>query len=361
MNHYTARAPARANLIGEHTDYLTNGGHVLPTPLPFETEVTVEQVAGPAGHVRITSDNYPGEVFEDKISGAKRGVWTDYIIGCLQEVVKTHMLPMFRMHISSQVPFGCGISSSAALCVGVLRAMKGALDADWSDVNIAEMAFHAEHDFVGVPCGKMDQYASSVGRPGKGLLFDTKTLEFRNVALPPGIAIMLVDCGVKHDLANGGGYRQRVAECTRARDLLGVETLCQLTRADLPKVEAIEDPVVRRRARHVVTENLRVLDFAVALEAGDNAAQGEIIAQSHISQRDDFEVSVPEIDALVESSWKFGVRGARICGGGFGGSIIALVPEDQTDAWWAFVSKENPHSRLISTYALKEGLNNAAE
>jgi galactokinase len=355
LKEFTASAPARANLIGEHTDYIPNGGHVLPTPLPFHTEVSVRETGGPSGRVMIASGNFPGETFEGAIGDAKRGAWTDYVVGCLQEAAKKVALPALDIHIKSDVPFGCGISSSAALCVGTVRAVKGLVEADWSDVDIAEMAFHAEHDFVGVPCGRLDQYASSVGLPGQALLLDTKTLVFRNVALPPGIAIMLVDCGVKHDLAKGDSHQKRLdrlAQCTKARDLLGVGTLCELGYDDLPRIEAIEDAVVRRRARHVVTENLRVLAFAEALEAGDDAEQAELIAQSHLSQRDDFEVTIPEIDALVESSNRFGVRGARICGGGFGGAIIALVPQAKAADWWTSVSKENPNGKLISTYAL---------
>lgn len=357
MKTFTAKAPARANLIGEHTDYIPNGGHVLPTPLPFHTEVTLTEAVGPAGKVRITSANYPGEVFEGIVSGAKKHHWTDYIVGCLQEADRKATLPALDIHVESNVPFGCGISSSAALCVGVLRAAKGFQQADWTDVDIAEMAFRAEHDFVGVPCGRLDQYASSVGRPGQALLFDTHSRVFASYALPTDVVIMLVDCGKKHDLAKGDSHQKRLdrlAQCTTARDLLGVGTLCELTAADLPKVEAIADPIVRKRARHVVTENLRVLAFVEALKAGDSAKQAELLAESHVSQRDDFEVTIPEIDALVESSLRFGVRGARICGGGFGGAIIALVPVDLTDDWWAFVSKENPNSRLISTYGLKK-------
>ncbi|MGB8602818.1 MAG: galactokinase [Rhizomicrobium sp.] len=354
MSSFTAKAPARANLIGEHTDYATNGGHVLPTPLPFYTTATVTEEAGPAGQVTLTSGRFPDEKIVLTLADLPREGWTDYVMGSVKAVAEKAKLPALSIHIESEVPFGSGISSSAALCVSVIRSLKGLYGLTLSDEEIALMAHVAEHDFVGVPCGKMDQFASSVGRPGQALLLNTKTLAYQQYPLPPDEVVMLVDCGKKHDLAKGGGYRQRVAECTAARDLLGVETLCQLTEADLPKVEAIADPLIRKRARHVVTENLRVLAFVKALEAGDVKTQAALIAQSHVSQRDDFEVTIPEIDALVESSNRFCVNGARICGGGFGGSIIALVPKDQTDDWWAFVSKENPQGRLISTYGLKK-------
>jgi galactokinase len=150
-----------------------------------------------------------------------------------------------------------------------------------------------------------------------------------------------------------------MAECIEARDKLGVSTLCQLGYKDLPKLVTLRD-VVARRARHVITENSRVLEFVDALEHGDNQKQAELIAASHISQRDDFECSISEIDALVESSNRFGIRAARLVGGGFGGAIIALVPRQQAVAWWSFVSHENPKSSLISTYALKNAENEYA-
>jgi galactokinase len=349
---FTAQAPARANLIGEHTDYATNAGHVLPTPLPFHTTATVSETAGPAGRIVVASEKYPGETHDLACSASPKGQWTDYVVGAVRTVAQLAELPPIEVRIASDVPVGSGISSSAALCVSVIRALKGFAGLDLSDESIALMAHTAEHDYVGVPCGKMDQFASSIGRPGSALLLNTKTLAYKHYPLAKDVAIMLVDCGTKHNLAKGGGYRLRVVECAAARDALKCETLCQLGYGDLALIEALPDPLIRRRARHVVSENLRVLEFVKALEAGDREKQADLIAASHVSQRDDFEVTIPEIDALVESSIRFGIRGARICGGGFGGAIIALVPADQTDAWWAFVSQENPNSRLISTYAL---------
>jgi galactokinase len=143
-------------------------------------------------------------------------------------------------------------------------------------------------------------------------------------------------------------------ECIEARDKLGVSVLAELGYDDLPRLSGLRD-VVAKRARHVITENLRVLEMVEALDAKDKARQAELIAASHVSQRDDFECSIPEIDRLVESSWNYGIRAARLCGGGFGGAIIALVPKDKVDAWWDYVAKENPNAGLISTYALTKG------
>jgi galactokinase len=354
MTSFTAKAPARANLIGEHTDYAPNGGHVLPTPLPFFTTVTMA-VSGPAGQFSAVSERYPNEVVERTLDEpARGGHWTDYILGCLKVAATKVAVPGVKISVSSDVPIGCGISSSAALCVAVVRALKGLVGANWNDEEIALIAYEAEHDYVGVPCGKMDQFASSIGRPGQALLLNTRTLEYRNVPMPEGVVLMLVACGKQHDLAKGDSYKKRIDrmnECIEARDQLGVAVLADLGYDDLPKLEKLR-PVVAKRAHHVITENLRVLEMVAALEKGDAAGQAELIAQSHISQRDDFECSIPEIDALVESSNRFGVRGARLCGGGFGGAIVALVPTAQAKAWWEFLAKENPNASLISTYAL---------
>ena len=359
MSRFTAKAPARANIIGEHTDYATNQGHVLPTPLPFHTTVSVEEAAGAAGHLNISSENYANQPHERNVRDEPRHHWTDYVVGCVRVVAKKTKLPALEIKIESDVPIGSGISSSAALCVATVRALKGLAGIDLDDEQIALMAHEAEHDYVGVPCGKMDQFVASVGRPGQALLLNTKNLTYRHYPLAANTAIMLVNCGKKHDLAKGGDYKQRVAECTEARNLLGVTTLCELGYADLDRLKTLPD-LIRRRARHVITENLRVLEFVSALEKGDLEKQADLIAASHISQRDDFEVSIPEIDALVEASKRFGIRGARIVGGGFGGAIIALVPREQAVAWWSFVARENPNSQLISTYALKNSENEYA-
>ncbi len=355
MTSYTAKAPARANIIGEHTDYAPNGGHVLPTPLPFHTMVTLEESIDEPGSIVLVSEKYRGEPVRRSVSDAPRGGhWTDYVVGCLKVASGKVKLPPLKISVTSDVPIGCGISSSAALCVAAVRAVRVMTGAAWSDEEVALIAYEAEHDYVGVPCGKMDQFASSVGRPGQALLLDTRTLEFRHVPLPRETALMLVDCGKKHDLAKGDSHKKRLdrmAECIEARDKLGVQTLCELGYTDLPRLTGLRD-IVARRARHVITENLRVLELVQALEKGNIAEQDKLIAASHVSQRDDFECSIPEIDALVESSNRFGIHGARLVGGGFGGAIIALVPRSEVTAWWSFVSKENPNASLISTYAL---------
>ena len=156
MTKFTASAPARANLIGEHTDYATNQGHVLPTPLPFRTTAAVQEIAGSPGRLSILSENYGNQPFERKTDDQPRHHWTDYVVGSVQAMAKKTALPSLEIKIKSDVPIGSGISSSAALCVSVVRALKGLTDTELTDEEIALMAHEAEHDFVGVPCGKMD-------------------------------------------------------------------------------------------------------------------------------------------------------------------------------------------------------------
>ena len=240
MNKFTASAPARANLIGEHTDYATNQGHVLPTPLPFRTTAAVQEIAGAPGQLSILSENYGNQPFERKSDDQPRHHWTDYVVGSVQAMAKKTALPSLEIKIKSDIPIGSGISSSAALCVAVVRALKGLTGTELTDEEIALMAQSAEHDFVGVPCGKMDQFVSSIGRPRQALLLNTKTLTYRHYPL----AVTFCD--------HAGRLRQRGASSPKAaataarggmqrqaRDLLGVGTLCELGHKDLDRLSAL--------------------------------------------------------------------------------------------------------------------------
>ncbi len=342
-------APARANLLGEHTDY--NLGFVFPTPLPFKTTVRLSPIAG--DHIELVSTAFPEKITR-KIGTPKAGDWADYVIGCMNLLQSMgHVIPALRVEIHSDIPMGAGISSSAALGVATLRALRQLLNLDFDDVTLAKYAQKSEREYVGVPCGIMDQTVSSVGQLGKVLMLDTRDMSMNMVSLPMGYQVMLVNCGKKHRLADGGGYRERVAECQKACELLGVKSLRECGIADLPRIDKLPDPL-NRRARHVVTENQRVLDAVLALQNNQMDVFFEMMAQSHISQRDDYEVSIDEINRLVESSWRFGVRGARLTGGGFGGSIVALVRDDLVDAWWGAVYRDSPQSKLITNYGLRK-------
>lgn len=319
----TARAPGRVNLVGEHTDY--NGGFVLPMAIPQETEAALAPAAG--HEVRAFSADVEGGAVEGYALGAERSGrgWLDYVQGVTDVLRRDgHVLSGFDLRLASSVPLGSGLSSSAALEVSLLRALRQAFGLALDDVALALAGQRAEAEFVGAPVGVMDQLAASLGDARSALFVDTRTLAMERLPLPPQVEPIVVSSGVAHGHA-GGDYRLRRAECERAAAALGVSQLRDLTEADLPRALALPEPL-GRRVRHVVTENARVLAAVEALRAGDAARLGAIFDASHASQRDDFEVSVPEIERLVALARADpDVLGARLTGGGFGGSIVALA------------------------------------
>ncbi|MDR3515550.1 MAG: galactokinase [Azospirillaceae bacterium] len=338
----SARAPARANLLGEHTDY--NEGYVLPTPLPFWTGVEV----GP-GLVADTVEAYSVH-FQDRCQRAygvaKQGDWLDYVAGCIAILrQRGYVVPALRVAVETNIPMGAGVSSSAALEVATLRAIRHFLDLPIDDTELALIGQAAESGYVGMPCGIMDQMVSSLGTLGQALFLDIRTRERRNVPLPAGHRIAVVHSGVSHQLVDGG-YKQRVEECHAAAAALGVPWLRDVGPADLARINALPEPL-NRRARHQMTENQRVLQAVTALEAHDVVRFGRLMCESHASQRDDYKVSVPAVDALVEAAMRHGALGARLTGGGFGGSIVALVADDAYARWEAAVRAECPACRPL--------------
>ena len=316
-----AQAPGRVNLMGDHTDY--NGGFVFPAAIPQTTRVEL----APSDHqtVRVWSAVSPeGAVVEYPLhEEVKEGSWADYVRGMTVVMTEFGLASGFNARIESDVPVGSGLSSSAALEISLGRALRDAFNLRLSDVELALAARRAENDFVGAPVGIMDQMACSLASSSSALFLDTRSLEFENVPVPPEAALIVVNSGIEHRHA-GGGYVERRRECAQAAALLGVEELRDvdertLARAALPAELA-------RRARHVVTENRRVIETVQAFRARDLERAGDLFLQSHASLRDDFKVSVREIDALVEIAARTpGVYGARLTGGGFGGAVVALA------------------------------------
>jgi galactokinase len=338
----SASAPARANLIGEHTDY--NGGYVLPMPLDCATTVTAER-AGRTGTIALESRTLHRRA---QIAGnwSRRGDWTDYPLGCLVMLRARGIdLPGLSLTIDSTVPVGAGVSSSAALEVATLKAVRALLGLEIGDVEIALLAQRAESEFVGVPCGIMDQMIASLGRRGEALLIDTRDLSRRPVHLPEGHVFAVLHSGIAHKLSESG-YADRRRDCTEAARLLGVATLRDAASGD-ERVANLPAPLPRR-VRHVLTENARVLATVQAMEANDAERIGRLMLESHASQRDDFEVSIPEIDALVAAAMRHGAVGARLTGGGFGGSIVALLRAADLDGWSGAMQADFPGTRLIS-------------
>ena len=319
-----ASAPGRVNVIGEHTDY--NGGFVLPATIPQHTNVELRQNASDA------VDVWSRDVAPD---GERKGYtlghetpqhdWLDYVRGITHVLAADgHRLTGFELRIESDVPLGSGLSSSAALEISVLRALRSAFQLGLSDTDLARIGQRVENEFVGAPVGIMDQMASSVAGDGYMLFLDTRSLAHERIPVPESSSLIVINSGVAHSHA-GGDYRTRRAECERAAALLGVSELRDVGVSELPAVARLPAPL-DRRARHVITENQRVLDAVAAFRADDLHAAGALMSSSHQSMRDDFEISVPEIDLLVGIAARHpGVYGARLTGGGFGGSIVALA------------------------------------
>ncbi len=321
-----AKAPGRVNLIGEHTDY--NGGFVLPAAIPLET--TVEISPHESGRVRVWSVAFSDEPPVTFELGAEQrtGDWADYVRGVTWALGSAGSLRGFDARIESRVPVGGGLSSSASLAIALGRALRTAFAIPLDDVGLALAARRAETDFVGAPVGIMDPLACSLADASSALLIDTRTLARTRVPLPPETALIVIDSGLRHSHA-AGDYRTRRDECVRAAAALGVAELRDVDMGDLDRIGRLPEPL-NRRARHVVTENARVLAAVEALRAADLEAAGRLFVASHLSMRDDFEVSVPCIDALVDAAIGApGVYGARLTGGGFGGAIVALADRNE--------------------------------
>ncbi len=322
-------APGRVNLIGEHTDY--NGGHVLPIALEMGTYILLRPKDGPPS--RVFSARIGKEVNLDLRSLRPRGDWCDYVRGVLHLLGREHRLPDFDALIFGDLPLEAGLSSSASLEVAMAFAA-ASLGVELSPEEAAALAWRAENEFVGVPCGVMDQYASAFGREGKALFLNCSTLEHRHVPCDLSPAVFLIaHTGVSRSLA-GSEYRIRRQECVEALRLLSPllgkrDTLAAVTVEELEKARGLLPETLRRRAEHVVRENLRVLETVTRLKAKDPEGVGTLLNLSHASLRDLYQVSSPELDAMQELSLaQPGVYGCRMTGAGFGGCAIVLIEEE---------------------------------
>ena len=317
-----AQAPGRVNLIGEHTDY--HHGFVLPTVLPQRTHVWLRR--GERSRVRAFSAALRGDAALYTLGDEEPGKgWIDYVQG-VTHVLRGHGIEVegFDVWIVSTIPVGAGVSSSAALCVSLLRGLRALQGLSIDDHAIARLAQRVETDFVGAPVGIMDQMACSLGRPGEALFVDTRAIAFERIPWPPAAELVVIDSGVSHQHA-GGEYVERRRESFAAAAALGVSHLRDVGVDALPAIARLPD-VEARRARHIVTENQRVLDAVAALRAGDLPAVGALFGASHASMRDDYEITTREIDALVALGQADpAIHGARMTGGGFGGAVVMLA------------------------------------
>ncbi|MDW5326420.1 galactokinase [Plantactinospora sp. KLBMP9567] len=328
-------APGRVNLIGEHTDY--NDGFVLPFALPQRTVVAAAPERG--RRWTVWSEQAGERISFGRADAAEPGRvtgWGAYVAGVVWALREAgHDVPVARLAIASDVPLGAGLSSSAALESAVLTALADLGELDLPLADRPALAQRAENGYAGMPCGIMDQSASLRCQPGHALFLDCRTLAVEQVPFDldaAGLAILVIDSNAPHRHV-GGEYAARRAACESAAGTLGVPALRDVTVDRLDAALArLDDETVRRRVRHVVTENQRVRQTVELLRAGRLAEIGPLLTASHTSMRDDFEITVPEVDTAVEAALTAGAYGARMTGGGFGGCVLALVDAAAAEA-----------------------------
>ena len=337
-------APGRVNLIGEHVDY--NDGFVLPFAIEARTYCALR--IREDSRIRIASKQEGGAPFETDIASLKAltgPIWTRYILGVIWALdVKSGL----EILIDSEVPTGAGLSSSAALECSVAVALNEILDLDISLADLARITQRAENEFVGVPCGIMDQSVSLMAHSGSALLLDCRDLSTRHIGFDvasSGLELLIIDTQTHHSLTDGG-YAERRASCESVVAKLGITSLRELS---LNQLESSHNLLTKNeflRAKHAVTEMQRVMDAVIVLENKDFASLGLLLNQSHTSLRDDYNVSCPELNCAVDASISAGALGARMVGGGFGGTAIALINASHTKETITAVEKAFADNRF---------------
>lgn len=356
---FAAIAPGRVNLIGEHTDY--NDGFVLPMAIERQTVIVADRAPGgprPANAARIisTAEDQPASFAVDASLKPGDPKWSNYVRGVVAGFVHQGVMANgggFDAAIDSTVPIGGGLSSSASLEVAAATLLEALTGHTMDPVDKALLCQKAEHEFAGMPCGIMDQFISTMGKADHAMLLDCRTRQPRMVKLgDPSLAVLIVNSNVKHELT-GGEYAERRAQCEAAARALGVPALRDATMTMLEGVKGSIDAVTYLRARHVITENERTLQAAAAMESGDWPTVGQLMLASHASMRDDFEITTPELDALVDMAMAFNqqragaVIGSRMTGGGFGGCTVSLVKVDHVDELSAAL-----HDRYLADFGI---------
>ncbi len=319
--------PGRVNLIGEHTDY--NGGYVLPTALELGLNIALSPRND--NSIRIISEGYD-EVAQIALDGKVEEHWSDYARGALVFAGKNGLMSGGAdIAVISNLPQGAGLSSSAAITVGLLKLARSLSKSELDDVKISQIARQIENDFIGMPCGIMDQMAVAIAQPGQALFLDTAALIYKVIDIPESHHMAVIHSG-KYRLLNEGRYKERKEECDVVKESLGRDDICQISDKDFSSLAKL-DNVYQRRARHCMTEHRRTIRAAKALKDKDFKSLGQLMVESHISMRDDFEISLPAIDILVEDAVALGANGARMTGGGFGGCIVACVEKSRLNDW----------------------------
>ena len=348
----TSEAPGRVNLIGEHIDY--SEGFVLPFAIANRTHAAISRSSD--GLVRISSHQRRNNIFSISISDVKpgsKGDWEKYVLGVIWSLGVTEGLNIL---VDGNVPAGAGLSSSAALECAVAVGLNALLGFGLSDKELARATQRAENDYVGMPCGIMDQSVSIMGQAGSALLLDCRDLSTESIPFnvaDAGLELLIIDTQAHHALVDGG-YAERRASCESAASKLGVNSMRDLSLEELLASKDKLSEVEFIRARHAVTEISRVLATVEALKSGDFKEVGSLINQSHNSLRDDYAVSCPELDVAVEAARSAGALGSRMVGGGFGGSAIALLRVEDLDTARtaiaeAFTAKEFKKPRFFTS------------
>ncbi len=323
-------AHARVNLIGEHTDY--TGGYVLPSLLNFETIIQISQ--NNKKQYQVYSENFNEQKNFSDFMKSENIDWIDYVKGCLfvfydenKNIPNTHL----NIFISSSIPMSRGISSSSALCVAILKTLNDFFKTQYSEKHIAILAQKVERNYIGVSGGIMDQMVSSIGIARKAFFLDCLSLKYELIDVPEDWIFCLVDSAVQRNLRDSA-YNERYSQLKKAEEYLGVEYLGSVKPNEFDETK-INDELILKRARHVITENDRVLKAKQSILNKDIKLFGELMKESHLSYAKDFEASTEDVDQIVERSISSGAEGARLTGGGFGGFTVSLIHSNNYSDW----------------------------
>ena len=327
---FTNKAHARVNLIGEHTDY--TGGYVMPCLLNFNTTVQISKNSNKV--YQVYSENFTEKKDFNDFIKSKNNDWVDYVKGCLfvfydenKHIPNTHL----NIFITSTIPMGRGISSSSALCVAILKVLNNCFGTQYSDKHIAILAQKVERNYIGVSGGIMDQMVSSIGINNKAFYLDCLSLKYELLDLPSDWVFCLVDSAVQRNLRDSA-YNERYNQLKRAEEYLNVEYLGSVKPSEFDQSKII-DEIILKRARHVITENDRVIKAKEAILNKDIKLFGNLMSNSHKSYAVDFEASTIDVDEIVERSLSSGAEGARLTGGGFGGFTVSLIHSNNYQKW----------------------------
>jgi galactokinase len=337
-----ARAPGRVNLIGEHTDY--NDGFVLPMALDFDIRIAARTRLDRTVRLYSADLNKHDTFSLDNVRRVgDKPTWADYVRGVADVLQREgYVLRGMDAAITGNVPRASGLSSSAALELAAITAFRLLSSLDLDPVKAALLGQRAENQFVGVRCGIMDQFISSLGKADHVLLIDCRSLDYQSVPLPEGVRVVVTDSAIRRGLVDSA-YNERRAQCEEGARLIGVKALRDVTVEMFEANRGRLTDVVAQRCRHVITEDQRTLDSVQALKRGDLATLGQLMNESHASMRDWFEITTEDIDALVEIQQNTpGCFGARMTGGGFGGCTVALAREDAVSALVEIIQSQYP-------------------